>query len=497
MLNSETQLQGAIYIVAFTGKSGNSMTRIKELIPLIIIAIVAVILWQVQPPSGLNVTAYHTAIVFIATIAGIICNVLPTGATALVGLTAFILLDPTGAGSSKGALTIALRDFNHPLIWLIVIATLLAKAFATTGLGERIALLLLSKFGQSTLRVAYCLGVADFLIAPGTPSNTARASIMAPIADSLAKVIDKDDKKLGQFLISSSSAMNDASAVGFSTGFAGNAALVGIALSVAGVTLDFATWSEYLLVPALALLISIPFVLYKTISPATKETPKAPEFAKQELAKLKSTTAPEWILLGTFIAMIIMWVTKPFGMYTTVAAFIGLSVLIITNVLSWNDVKNNSAAWDTFFWFATLMGMANNLKGTGFSTWVGHSVAHALKTGMVGASPTLFLMAMMALYLISAYLFASGTAKVMALGPVVIGALMTLGVSPIIAVLAVAGITNVGCNLSTYSHARNPIMMGYGYHTSAEWMKIGLVIAISSAVVFMSTGMVWWSILGL
>ena len=228
-----------------------------KLLPLIIIGIIAVTFWQFEPPTGLKITAYHTAVIFISTIAAIITNRLPTGATALIGMTFFIILDPTQTGSSKLSLAAALQDFDNPLIWLIVIATLLATAFTKTGLGKRIALLLLSKFGQSTLRISYCLGIADFIIAPGTPSNTARASIVSPIADSLVKTINKDDKKLGQFLLSSSSAMNDASAIGFSTGFAGNAALLGIAATVAGVSLDFASWAFYLLIPALVLLLIV------------------------------------------------------------------------------------------------------------------------------------------------------------------------------------------------------------------------------------------------
>ncbi|WP_230389931.1 anion permease [Vibrio nitrifigilis] len=54
----------------------------------------------------------------------------------------------------------------------------------------------------------------------------------------------------------------------------------------------------------------------------------------------------------------------------------------------------------------------------------------------------------------------------------------------------------MGCNLATYSHARNPLLMGYGYHSDGEWMRIGLVIAISSGIIFMISGLLWWSILG-
>lgn len=466
-------------------------------IPALAIIILSAIAWQFSPPTGLEAPAYHTAIIFIATIAAIVANIMPTGALAVLSIACYAALKAGGEASGAESIKNAMVNFNNGLIWLIVIAFMIARAFSKTGLGRRIALTLLSKFGQSSLRVAYCLGVADFLIAPATPSNTARSAIVSPIADSLAKTINKDDRKLGQFLISSSSAMNDSSAIGFQTGFAGNLALVGIASSVAGVTLTFADWTLYLLVPALVLLVALPFVLYKVINPDSKKTPEAPAFAKDELKKMGKLSLAEIKLIIVFIGLIVMWVGgSAFDLNATTSAFIGLGTLLVFGVLTWNDIKSEKGAWDTLIWFSVLMGMANNLKSLGFTTWVGDGVSSFLATHMDGASPLMFLLAMMSFYLFTAYFFASATAKVVALGPVLLGALIALGVTPMLAVLAVAGITNIGCNLATYSHARNPLLLGYGYHTDNEWMKIGLVISITGALLFMASGLVWWEILG-
>ncbi|MGO1295753.1 MAG: DASS family sodium-coupled anion symporter [Vibrio sp.] len=467
-------------------------------IPLVVILAIATLVWQFSPPEGLTVPAYHTAIIFIATIAGIIANVMPTGALAIISLAFFIVLRAGGAATPKEAVTDGMTHFNNPLIWLIIIAFTIARAFIKTGLGRRIALLLLSKFGQSTLRVAYCLGVADFLIAPATPSNTARSAIVSPIANSLAKTIKADDRKLGQFLISSSAAINDASAVGFQTGFSGNLALIGIASSVAGIHLDFAHWAAYLLVPALFILVVLPFLLYKVIKPETRETPEATQFAKTELASMGKMSVMEWKLVCVFIGLIIGWVGgSSLGLYSTSAAFIGLSAILLLGVLNWDDIKSEKGAWDTLVWFAVLMGMANNLKRLGFTDWVGHQISGFLSATLGSASPLIFLLAMMVFYLFLAYFFASATAKVVAIAPVFIGALISLHVSPMLAVLSIAGISSLGCNLATYSHARNPLLIGYGYHTDGEWMRIGLVIAISSGVLFMVTGLTWWNIIGI
>ncbi|HGE8242501.1 DASS family sodium-coupled anion symporter [Aeromonas sp. 82P] len=459
----------------------------------LVTVLLAIVCWQLPAPAGLAPAAYHTAILFIATILVIVTNIAPTGYIAILSLGLYAVLHAGGEATPKAAIEGALVDFNHPLIWLIVIAFMIASAFAKTGLGKRIALLLLSRFGQSTLRSAYCLAVADFILAPATPSNTARAAIVAPIADSLAKTINKDDRKLGQFLLSSVSAMNDASAVAFSTGFAGNLALVGIAASVAGLTVGFREWALYLLPPAIGLLLIMPLVLYMVIRPETRDTPDAPRFAREELAKMGPLSRHEKSLLGVFVGLVVLWVGgSNLGLDATTVAFLGLAALLLLGVLNWNDAKGNSAAFDTLIWFSVLMGMADNLKRVGFTGWLGDELSGFMHSTLGGLGTIPMLLVVMGLYLFTSYAFASATAKVVALAPVIAGALLAVGVPAELAIFSIAAITNVGCNLATYSHARIPLLMGMGYHTSAEWMRIGLVIAIVGFAVVMSIGLTWW-----
>lgn len=457
------------------------------------ILILAGVCWWLPTPAGLTLAAYHSAILFVATILIIVTNIAPTGVIAIFALALEAVLHAGGEPTAKAAMEDALVDFRHPLIWLIVIAFMIASAFAKTGLGKRIALLLLSRFGQSTLRSAYCLAVADFILAPATPSNTARAAIVAPIADALAKTINKDDRKLGQFLLSSVSAMNDASAVAFSTGFAGNLALVGIAATLAGLSVGFTDWLSYLLLPALGLLLLMPWVLYLVIRPATRETPDAPRFARSELAMMGPLSKGEKGLLAVFIGLVVLWVGgKSLNLDATAVAFLGLAALLLLGVLSWNDVKGNSAAFDTLIWFSVLMGMADNLKKVGFTDWLGQQLFALMHTTLGGLGSNALLLVMMLLYLFTSYAFASGTAKVVALAPVIGGALLATGLPAQMVIFSIAAISNVGCNLATYSHARNPLLLGMGYHTSGEWMRIGLVIALVGYAIVMGLGLLWW-----
>ena len=483
--------------LSFLDRLENNPYISAKVLPTLILLGIGTLCWHLPTPEGLSVAAHHSAIIFVGLIAAIVANILPTGAIAMIGVALYALLRAGGEETAAAAIMTPMKGMSNLLIWMIVIAFMVARAFSKTGLGRRIALLLLSKFGKSTLHIAYCLGLADYIIAPVTPSNTARAAIISPIADSLAKAINNKDHKLGQYFMSSASAMNDASATGFLTGFAGNLALVGIGVSVLGIELTFSSWLMYLLVPALALLLVMPWLLYKIINPATRNTPEARVFASAELKKMGPLTLAEGKLLIVFVALLVMWIGgSMLGVHSTTAAVAGLSMLLIMGVLDWEDVKAEKGAWDTLIWFAVLMGLAGQLRVLGFTGWVGDNVAAMIAGGVGDASPMVPLALMMTFYLFTAYFFASGTAKAVALAPVILGSLVTLGVSPMIALLCVAGITSIGCNLTTYSHARNPLLMGYGYHTTSEWMKIGLVIAIAGSLIFMATGLLWWQIVG-
>ena len=66
-------------------------------------------------------------------------------------------------------------------------AFFISRGFVKTGLGRRIALQFVRLFGKKTLGLAYSLVGVDLILAPATPSNTARAGgIMFPIIQSLS-----------------------------------------------------------------------------------------------------------------------------------------------------------------------------------------------------------------------------------------------------------------------------------------------------------------------
>ena len=68
-----------------------------------------------------------------------------------------------------------------------------------------------------------------------------------------------------------------------------------------------------------------------------------------------------------FILLLFLWTVGDlvFHIPATISAFIGLVILLLTNIMSWKNIVAETTAWDTMFWFAVLVMMANALINAG------------------------------------------------------------------------------------------------------------------------------------
>ena len=190
-----------------------------------IIAILAVTLtvFFLPPPESVDPRGMHMAGIFAGTILGLILQPLPTASVALIGLATAMM---TGTMSAKEE---ALQGFSNSTIWLIVAAFFIADGFLLTGFGRRIALMFVSLLGRSSLGLSYGMALTDLILAPATPSNTARAGgVIYPIIKSLATVNDSTPEsdesrhRLGSFLSLTTLQVNTITSAMFVTAMAGN-----------------------------------------------------------------------------------------------------------------------------------------------------------------------------------------------------------------------------------------------------------------------------------
>jgi L-tartrate/succinate antiporter len=74
----------------------------------------------------------------------------------------------------------AVSGFGNSTVWLIFGAFMFAAGYDKTQFGRRLALILVKYLGRRSLTLGYAITFADLLLAPFTPSNTARSGDHLP-----------------------------------------------------------------------------------------------------------------------------------------------------------------------------------------------------------------------------------------------------------------------------------------------------------------------------
>ncbi|MCC9044466.1 anion permease [Myroides sp. M-43] len=466
---------------------------------LAITAVVGIALWFCPIPEGVTPDAWHLFAIFVSTILGIILKAAPMGTMCMlaVGLTAFFqLLAPGDPGKS---IALSLSGFGDKVIWLIGISFFIARGFIKTGLGNRIAFLFIRAFGKSTLGLAYGLGLADLVLAPAIPSNTARGGgIIYPIMKSMSMNFGSDatkpetHKKLGSFLTLNCYYMNLIASSMFLTGTASNPMCQKFAADM-GINISWMSWAAAGLVPGLVAFILTPIVLYKIFPPELKKTGDAPKVAAEKLKEMGKLSIPEILMLVTFVILLGLWITGDlFSIDATTTAFIGLAILLLTSVLTWEDVKAEKGAWDTIVWFAVLVMMASSLNKLGFIGWFSDLVK-----GKMGdmdwhyAFPIIVIV-----YFFSHYIFASATAHVAAMYAALLGVGVSLGVPPVLLAMMLGFMGSIYGTLTHYGHGPAPVFFGSGYVELKSWWTYGLIIGVMLLIIYLVVGTSWMSLIG-
>lgn len=463
----------------------------KRMISFLTCFFVSAIIWAHAPPNGLDPQAWKLFAVFTFTILGIILQALPMGAMAFIGL---------ALTSSLKVLPLenVFSGFQNPIVWLVVGGFFMARGFIKTGLGIRMAYKIIYWLGESTLGMAYGLIFTDFILAPALPSITARTGgVVYPIAASLCKVFGSDPdshpRKLGAYFMQAIFQGSTVTSGMFLTSMAGNPLVAELAKEQ-GIIISWGKWALAAIVPGLISLSVIPYILFKIYPPQLKKTENAKRFAKTQLRKIGPMKRTEWILLICFILLLLLWIFGSYiSMSATTAILLGISALLITGVITWSDLLQDSYAWDTLTWFATLIMFATYLGKFGFTTWISTSIASHLSglNWVVGFCLLAFV------YFYSHYLFASNSAHIGAMYAAFLVLSISLGTPPLLAALALGFISNLFGGLTQYGSGPAPILFGAGYVNVTEWWKLGFIFSIVNICIWGIVGAFWWKLIGI
>lgn len=451
-----------------------------------------VVIWFIPSPEGVTPQAWHLMAVFVATVVGLILSPYPLGAMAIFSLTIVVALKLV-------TLEDALKGFGNSTIWMIACAFFISRGFIKTGFGRRVGYLFINKLGNNTLGLSYGLVMTDLLFAPAMPSTSARCGgIITPLFRSISEAYDSSPEKgtqnrIGAFLVQCIFQCNAITCAMFMTSMAGNPMITELAKGL-GYHITWMDWAVASIVPGLVSLVIIPLVLYKFYPPELKKTPEMKTIAKKRLDEMGKMTKNEWIVLGVFSFLVIFWVLgETLHIDATLTAFIGLSFLLISKAIDWNDVISEKEAWHTIIWFAILMTLAGQLNKLGFIPWFGSFIASSV-TGM-NWLPMLVILLLVYYYV--HYMMASAIAHISAMYAIFVTIAIAAGAPPIPTVLLFGFFSNLNMSITHYSSGPAPILFGTGYVPLAKWWKIGFFMSFIIIFIWLVVGSLWWKIIGL
>lgn len=446
---------------------------------------IAIGIWLAPVPAGLTPDAWRLFAVFIAAIACVLLGSFPLLTASMVAVATIVL---TGTITP----TQAFSGFANASVLLVIIAFIVAQAVVISGLGRRISLLMVSRFGGSPLGLAYSLVLTDAVIAPAFPSNTARGGVLYPIVLSVAKGAGSEPdspegRRLGGYLMFCTMASLAVSSALWLTATSANAIGVQIAQD-AGLSLGFGSWVLASSVPTLAAILLLPVLVRKLFPPGVGATPEAPAAARKALAQMGRMSRAEWITAVTFGVMVAGWVFgRAMHLNGTAVAFLGLGALLVTGVLKVDDICKQGETLVTFLWLAVLFALSTQLNELGFMGYVGER----LSARVDGLPWPILYITLVALYVALHYFFVSQTSQVLALLAVFLDVGIRGGVPAPLMAPGLLFASSYFSVLTPQGGSQNIIFVSSGYLKQSELYRLGLLTTLAFMAVYIVIGTPW------
>ena len=505
----------------------------KKLIHYAILVAIIALTYIFPAPAGLSNIGWHLFGVYVATIVAILLKPFPLPVILLAGVSVSAIvigISPSEkwiniAGISELArwnllehtpqqwfetlqnqvVKIALKEdavlggYKSGTTWLVFAAFAMSTAFVSTGLGKRIAYLLIRAFGSTTLRLGYVNACLDLLISPAMPSVTARAGgiifpIMNSVAVSLGSDPEKSPRKAGHYLLLNTYMVVKTTGYLFLTAMAPNLLAMNLMEPILHIKLNWPQWAMAALVPGLICLFLTPLVIYILYPPELK-TLDNKAIAKKGLEELGPITTREKTLIFLFIAAVVSWALgEHIGIKEAATTAISvMSLLVILAVLNWDDLLKNKGAWNTLIWYGGILGLSGILKQAQFFEWLAYAMKTTLSFGE--GNGTIAAIGILFISVAIRYLFASGGAYVAAMVPVFAAVGAAAGAPPLLLALGLLCSNCYGGALTHYGSGPAPIIYGAGYNDIRSWWIIGAVFAFGSLLIHVTVGFAWWQAL--
>ena len=464
------------------------------------VAPVVFVLLLLLPMRGLQPAAHDLAAVMGTVVVLWITEALPMPVTALLGVTACVVLRVAPAKE-------AFAPFADPLIFLFIGSFILARAIFIHHLDRRLAFGVLSLrwVGGRPSRILFAFGAVTAFISAWI-SNTATTAMMFAIGMSILAFL-YDNEKEGGSRISRRYATGLMLMTSFAASIGGlatpngtppNVIGLGFIRQLTGVEFPFFKWAMIGTPVVLVLFVYLFFYLDRLSPAGVREIAGSAEMLEREKRRLGPWTRGQRSTLMAFLVTVALWVVPGIialvsgddsAIYQAVnrrvpeavAAMVGAVLLFLLPGREGERAINWEEAVQIDWGVVLLYGGGFALGVLSFQTGLAEAVGRGL-TGLLpvhGGLGLLFASTLVAMLLSET---TSNTASANMIVPVVIAIARAQGADPLEPALGATMGASLGFMLPV-STPCNAIVYGSGYIPLSSMMRYGVLLDVAGVVV--------------
>jgi anion transporter len=395
-------------------------------------------------------------------------------------------------------ITSLFNTYGSSGLWIILSGFVLAKGMEVSGLGKRIALMIMTSMGCKPRNIILAIAVASLAIAPLSPSTTAKAFIILPICIGLVESfgVEKGRSRFGAAVMLMAMTANNICSTAFLTATVPNPISAEYLAVSTGLRLDWGEWFR-MAFPITILLLAVSYFLinlmFKPEIEASKETYDRICGIRDQLGPISKK---EMVVAVTFLLALFLWITERYNPLNAGLISLALSLFLFLPQAGVMEIGKFSGTvpWGSIVLFAATMFLARVVGKYRALDPVATGLFEAV--GLGSLSPTLFIGSVVLVAMMLHLIFTSTTVYATVMMPVVIGLTTIQGANPILTALPVALLAPIAVILPVNT-IPNIIFHTEGWFTEQQMISYGVILSLVSVVIVLLAGIPYWRLLGI
>ncbi len=384
------------------------------------------------------------------------------------------------------------KSFFSDSVFFIMGSLMIASAIIKQQLDKRIALAILDRTGARVEAVVMGIIVTTAILAAFIADHTV-AAMFLPVGIALTVKSGENLRQLGKLMMFSIAYGCAVGGLGTPSGGARNVIMIEYWREMFGVNIGYGQWMLYAFPIVIVMIPITAFLLIRVFKPEVKDLSVGMESIKKEVAEQGKMTGREWLTIGIFGLILIMWVTMSTTYGLGIIAILGASLYVIFKLVKWEDY-NKGVDWGVVLLYAGAISLGLAMKNTGAARWLAENFLGLLAP--LGVTSGIPLAAAAAILTGGISNTMSNGAAVAVLGPVTLNMAVLSGTSIMMIGFATA-ISSAFAYLTVVGTPPNAIVYASGYVKASDFLKAGGIMFIVSIAVLLVFAQVWWSLLGL